>query len=230
MWCAMDDMTTTTATQTTDVAGNGKATKTTVNMWFDPGCPWAWITSRWLLEVEKVRPIEVKWHVMSLGYLNEDRDNLSEDYKRGLVFTWRPVRVLIAAAQQHGGDDPSELLGRLYTELGTRFHNNKEERNDATIVAALEAVGLPSDLIKAADSDEYDEALKKSHHAGMDQVGTEVGTPVVEVEGAAFFGPVVTPRPKGEAAGKLFDGVVLVASTPGFYEIKRTRTESPSFD
>jgi 2-hydroxychromene-2-carboxylate isomerase len=226
----MDDMTTTTATQTKEAAGNGTATKTTVNMWFDPGCPWAWITSRWLLEVEKVRPIEVKWHVMSLGYLNEDRDNLSEDYKRGLQFTWRPVRVLIAAAQQYGGDDPSDLLGRLYTELGTRFHNHKEERNDDTIVAALEAVGLPADLIKAADSDEYDEALKKSHHAGMDQVGMEVGTPVVEVQGAAFFGPVVTPRPKGEAAGKLFDGVVLVASTPGFFELKRTRTESPSFD
>ena len=223
-------MTTTTATQTHDSATNGKATLTTVNMWFDPGCPWAWITSRWLLEAEKVRPIKVKWHVMSLGYLNEDRDNLTEDYKRGLKFTWRPVRVLIAAAQQYGGDDPSELLGRLYTELGTRFHNNKEERNDDTIVAALEAVGLPAELSKAADSDDYDEALKKSHHAGMDQVGMEVGTPVVEVEGAAFFGPVVTPRPKGEAAGKLFDGVVLVASTPGFFELKRTRTESPSFD
>ena len=226
----MDDMTTTIATQTRDSSTNGKATKTTVNMWFDPGCPWAWITSRWLLEAEKVRPITVKWHVMSLGYLNEDRDNLSDDYKRGLKFTWRPVRVLTAAAQLHGGDDPSELVGRLYTELGTRFHDNKEERSDDTIVAALEAVGLPADLIKAADSDEYDEALKKSHHAGMDQVGMEVGTPIVEVEGAAFFGPVVTPRPTGEAAGKLFDGVVLVASTPGFFELKRTRTESPSFD
>ena len=226
----MDDMTTTTASKAAGRTSNGKDTLTTVNMWFDPGCPWAWITSRWLLEAEKVRPIQVKWHVMSLGYLNEDRDNLSDDYKRGLKFAWRPVRVLTAAGQQHGGDDPSELLGRLYTELGTRFHNRKEERNDDTIVAALEAVGLPADLIKAADSDDYDEALKKSHHAGMDQVGTEVGTPVVEVEGSAFFGPVVTPRPKGEAAGKLFDGVVLVASTPGFFELKRTRTVSPSFD
>ncbi|MEU8915057.1 mycothiol-dependent nitroreductase Rv2466c family protein [Streptomyces nigrescens] len=206
--------------------------KTPADFWFDPLCPWAWMTSRWMLEVEKVRPVEVRWHVMSLAVLNEDRlDELPEEYRELLKTAWGPVRVCLAAEQQHG----SEVLGPLYTALGTRFHNRGLERTRETIVDALAEAGLPAELADAADSDAFDAELRASHKEGIDLVGQEVGTPVIAVPGhdgdqIAFFGPVVTPAPKGEEAAKLWDGTLMVASIPGFYEIKRTRTQGPIFD
>lgn len=206
--------------------------KTPVDFWFDPICPWAWMTSRWMLEVEKVRPVSVRWHVMSLSVLNENKlDELPERYRDLLESGWGPVRVCIAAQRKHG----SEVLGALYTALGTRFHNGQQPNERETLVAALEDAGLPADLADAARSDEYDTELRASHAEGIGLVGEDVGTPVISVPGAegekvAFFGPVVTPAPKGEAAARLWDGTLLVASTPGFYEIKRTRTVGPIFD
>ncbi|WP_433856318.1 mycothiol-dependent nitroreductase Rv2466c family protein [Streptomyces kronopolitis] len=206
--------------------------KTPADFWFDPLCPWAWMTSRWMLEVEKVRPVEVRWHVMSLAVLNEDKlDELPENYRELLATAWGPVRVCIAAEQQHG----SEVLGPLYTALGTRFHNRGQERTRETLVEALREAGLPAELADAADSDAYDAQLRVSHKEGIDLVGQEVGTPVIAVPGhdgerIAFFGPVVTPAPKGEEAARLWDGTLMVASIPGFYEIKRTRTQGPIFD
>jgi predicted DsbA family dithiol-disulfide isomerase len=198
--------------------------RTPVDFWFDPVCPWAWMSSRWLLEVEKVRPIKPSFHVMSLAYLNQDKD-IPGDYREMLKTAWGPVRVAIAAAQAEGDD----VLLPLYTALGNRFHLEGKPKDRATIEEALQEVGLPTRLADAMDSEEYDEDLRKSHHAGMDQVGMDVGTPVISVDGAAFFGPVVTPAPKGEAAGRLWDGVLLVAGTPGFYELKRTRDKDPDF-
>ena len=197
----------------------------TADFWFDPMCPWAWISSRWILEVEKVRDLDVRWHVMSLSYLNADRD-MPEDYRRAMDAGWGPVRVLIAAAAAHG----EEVLLPLYTALGNRFHHEKKPKDRATIEEALAEAGLPLDLADAMTSTAFDEELKKSHHAGMDQVGMDVGTPVISVAGVAFFGPVVSPIPRGEAAGKLWDGVLLVAGTDGFFELKRSRTRDPIFD
>lgn len=213
----------TTSPETTpDTAAEG--TRTPVDFWFDPLCPWAWMTSRWLLEVEKVRPIEPSFHVMSLAYLNSDKD-IPEDYRKMLEPAWGPVRVAIAAAQAEG----DRVLLPLYTALGNRIHLEGRSIDRRLIEESLEEVGLPVALADAADSTAYDEDLKKSHHAGMDQVGMDVGTPVISVEGVAFFGPVVTPAPKGEDAGRLWDGVVLVAGTPGFFELKRSRDKGPDF-
>ncbi|WP_030456778.1 DsbA family protein [Herbidospora cretacea] len=199
------------------------------DFWFDPFCPWAWLTSRWMLEVEKVRPVEVRWHLMSLTFLNEGRD-LPAGYQARISKAIGPVRVVAAARRKYG----DEVLGELYTQLGTRFHNDgriKTLDGLADVVAeALEAAGLDPALAGEMDSTEYDEEIRRSHDAGMDQVGTDVGTPVIAIDGNAIFGPVVTPAPKGEAAGLLWDGVVLVLSTDGFFELKRTRTRDPIFD
>lgn len=195
-------------------------------MWFDPLCPWAWLTSRWLMEVEQVRPIDVTWSVMSLSVLNEGRD-LSPDYRETMDNGWGPVRVVVAASAQHGND----AIKALYDAMGTRIHHEKRGKDlPAVIAESLAEVGLPAELAEAAESTEYDAALRASHERGIGLVGQDVGTPVISVAGTAFFGPVITPCPRGEAAGKLWDGTVLVASTPGFYEIKRTRDADPSFD
>jgi protein-disulfide isomerase-like protein with CxxC motif len=196
-----------------------------VDFWFDPMCPWAWITSRWMLEVTQVRSVEVRWHVMSLAVLNEGRD-LSADYRRRMDTAWGPVRVLIAAQQRHGDG----VLLPLYTALGTRFHPGRQPIERSTVEAALADVGLPVDLAEAMTSSEYDTALRASHQSGIERVGLEVGTPIVSFNGASFFGPVVTPIPRGEAAGRLWDGLALVATTDGFFELKRTRDRRPTFD
>ncbi|MEU2613849.1 disulfide bond formation protein DsbA [Micromonospora sp. NPDC007271] len=201
-----------------------------VDMWFDPLCPWAWITSRWLLQVEQVREVDIHFHVMSLSVLNEGRD-LPEKYQDLMTKGWGPVRVCIAVEQAHG----AATLAKLYTAMGTRIHLGKEPLNREMLAGALTDVGLDPVLADAAESTAYDDALRASHEAGMRPVGTDVGTPVIHAPGpdgekVAFFGPVITPAPRGEAAGRLWDGVLLVAGTPGFYELKRTRELGPIFD
>jgi len=202
----------------------------TVDFWFDPLCPWAWITSRWVLEVEQVRDVRASWHVMSLAILNAGRQELSEEYKKRMERAKGPVRVCIAAEQMRGPD----ILLPLYTALGTRMHVEQRGRGEGeaeeVMAEALAEVGLPGSLADAAATNDYDDALAASHHAGMDPVGTNVGTPVIHVNQRAIFGPVVTPAPKGEAAGRLWDGVLLCTGTEGFFELKRTRDQRPSFD
>ncbi|MBM3742827.1 MAG: DsbA family protein [Actinobacteria bacterium] len=200
-------------------------TRDNAEFWFDPICPWAWMTSRWILEVTKVRPIEVKWNLFSLAHLNRDKE-LPEDYKSKLIKSWQTTRV-IAAAQRMRSD---EITLPLYTAISSRIHIEKREVEPALFEEALSELGLPTELAKSADDETLNETIIESHERGIKLVGNDVGTPIISVNGAAFFGPVISPAPKGEAAGKLWDGVLGVASYPGFFEIKRSRRVGPIFD
>jgi len=200
-----------------------------VQFWFDPVCPWAWITSRWILEVQKVRPVRPDWRIMSLAYLNltqHEGKDLSADYLERMGRAWGPIRVCAAAARRSG----PEILGPLYTAIGTKFHVEGRREDPTVLPEALAEVGLPASLASAAQSDEFDGEIKRSHHEAFDDVGLDVGTPVIRIRGRAIFGPVITPAPQGEAAGRLWDGLVLVTGADGFFELKRTRDRKPSFE
>ncbi|WP_276323120.1 disulfide bond formation protein DsbA [Streptomyces sp. H23] len=202
-----------------------------VDFWFDPVCPWAWMTSRWLLEVAERRPLDIRWRLMSLAVLNEGREDLPERYRRLLTEGWAPVR-LVAAAQRKYGD---EVTGRLYTALGTRIHVQGLGPTREALAGALQDAGLPPELLDETGVDTWDADVRASHQEGIDHVGEEVGTPVIALPGPdgtrrAFFGPVVSPAPRGEAATRLWDGLLLLAATPGFHELQRTRTQGPVFD
>ena len=197
-----------------------------VDFWFDPLCPWAWMASRWMLEVEKVRPVHTVFHVMSLSVLNEGRD-LDPGYLDHMKRGWIGVRAAIGVEQQYG----TEALRDFYTALGTRYHPMGETVGDPEVVkAALRECGFDETIADRAQTDEYDEALRLSHHQGMDPVGSDVGTPVLHINGKALFGPVISPAPTGEAAGGLFDGVSKVTAADGFFELKRSRDREPIFN
>lgn len=196
-----------------------------VDFWFDPLCPFAWVTSRWIAEVEDVRGIETKWNVMSLSVLNEGRD-LPADYAEKMKQGWGPVRVIIAARELHG----DEYIKPLYDAMGSLIHHEGIKDFAEVISKALSETGLPADLARFADSDEYDVQLRASHESGISLVGQDVGTPVVAVNGTAFFGPVLTRIPRGEEAGRIWDATVTLAGYPHFFELKRSRTESPEFN
>ncbi len=197
----------------------------TADFWFDPLCPWAWMTSRWMLQVQQVRDVQVRWHWMSLAHLNTGRD-LPDEYRDLITRGWGPLRVIAAARAERG----PEIVLALYTAMGTHHHVGGVEDFDETIALALADVGLPEAFAEHATSTVFDDEIIAETDRAVALVGDDVGTPVIAVDGVAFFGPVVTPAPKGEAAGRLWDGVLAVARTPGFYELKRSRTSGPIFD
>ncbi len=210
----------------TDTASPAQTGPVFADFYFDPMCPFAWVTSRWAIEVEQVRDVVFRWRVMSLAVLNAGKE-LPEQYQEFMKVAWGPVRVVIAAQARYG----DEVVLPLYTELGNRIHVEGNTVPDASLVAdAIAAAGLDADLIDAMDDESLDEEVRRSHHEGMDPVGEDVGTPTIHVAGVAFFGPVITRKPVGEAAGRLWDGVLLCAETPAFFELKRSRTEMPQFD
>jgi hypothetical protein len=183
--------------------------------WFDPLCPFAWITSRWMLEVEQVRDVRVRWRAMSLYFLNRDRD-LSPDYQAKVARGLPIGRVLVAAEQQVG---PEALLP-LYTALGERIHQEKQQLGRELVEGSLADAGLPASI---------DAALLASHREAMDRVGDEVGTPTIAFNDSSFFGPVLSRIPRGEDAGRIWDGAIALAQFPYFFEIKRTRVGELDF-
>lgn len=201
-----------------------------VKFWFDVSCPYCWITSRWIKEVEQVRDIKVTWVPMSLSVLNDGRD-LDPEYMKMMEANWGPARVFAAVATEY-----PDSVDELYTTLGTLVHNEGNGGRkgfggyDDLIPVALEKVGLPAELAAVANTEEWDDALRAFHGSAMAEVGDEVGTPVVKLGDTAFFGPVLTRIPRGEEAGKIFDGAFALAGYPHFFEIKRSRTERPQFD
>ncbi|TDP90340.1 DSBA-like thioredoxin domain-containing protein [Leucobacter luti] len=194
-----------------------------VEFWFDPICPWCWMTSRWASEVAAVRGFEITWHPLSLAILNED--NEPNEHSVHMLGGHRLGRVVEAARVAHG----QEVVGKLYTAFGTRIHPGQRSDFDGILAEALAELGLPAELAAAADDEALDAPLRANTNHAMEIAGPDVGVPIISVNGVAFFGPVVTPAPTGETALRLWDGIVAAASVPGFYELKRGRTAGPQF-
>lgn len=196
---------------------------TRVDVWFDPSCPWTWVTTRWLVEgVQPQQELDLQWHLMSLAVLNEGKD-LPPEYADKMSSARRTLRVFTAVSDTSG----QQALGRLYAALGERLHRQQRTPDEALVNEALAEAGLDTSLVAALDEPQWDEAVRASHDAGQAAVGEPTGSPVLQLEGRAHFGPVLTAVPRGAGALRLFEGLRALASTPEFSELKRPRTAPP---
>ena len=195
-----------------------------VTFWFDPSCPFTWMTSRWMLEVAEQRPLDITWRVMSSAIANEGNE-VPAEFVPFVAAAWKGARVAVAVGEDHDSD----TLGRFYTALGQRSHVGGQLIDEELILKALAEVGLPSELAAAADDPAYDGAVRASHAESQAAAGDTFGSPVVAIEGRAFFGPVVTPIPRGVDALRLFDGLRNLSAVPQFAELKRARNGPPDF-
>lgn len=201
-------------------------TATKVDFWFDPACPWAWMTSRWIDEVDALREnVEVEWHIMSLAILNENRE-MDDAHRASHQRSLRSCKVAAGVIAELGNDK----VKAFYDEIGTRNHPEKRAKEEGVLEEAMAAAGIDESFLTRADAGEFDAQLRASHEDGIGRVGQDVGTPILAVDGVAFFGPVISPAPKGDMALQLFDGVVAAAGYDGFFELKRSRTRGPEFN
>lgn len=209
------------------------------DFWFDPSCPFTQLTAQWMTEVQSVRPVRVRWRVMSLSVLNEHRDDDPEGDPEG--YLWIAARVCAAVQYHHGHD----ALGRFYAALwphndaAAAAYDNAGRADLVTDVDpedvdwlaglrdALRDADLPPAFAEVGLRTDYDDELRRSHTEGVSLLGPHVGTPIIATPHpttpdtqTAFFGPVISQVPRGEAAGRLWDAVLLVAATPGFHTLK----------
>ncbi len=192
---------------------------TTAHLWFDPTCPFTWATSCWLRDTAPTQGARVEWHLMSLAVLN-DGSEVPEQHREAMALSWRPLRLLAAAGRTAG----NEAVGALFTALGTRLHEQHRALDDALLVESLEEAGLPADLLAAADDAAHDDAVRASHAQAQERVETDSGSPVLALDdGPAWFGPVVSPVPAGQAATDLWLGLASLSRVAQFSELKRGR-------
>lgn len=204
---------------------NSDSGPTMIDFWFDAACPFAWVTSRWIQEVQRVRDVQVAWRPMSLAVLNEGRE-LAQEYREFIDQTWLPARAASQIFHQYGHD----ILGAYYTHVGSAIHYGAEKNYEKVVTTALDDLGLDPDIGAQSTTDIFDSTLRTLHHEGVSLVGEDLGTPIMAIGGNAFFGPVITRVPRGEEAGAIFDAALALTSYPYFFEIKRARTERPQFD
>ena len=199
-----------------------------VEFYWDPICPWCWITSRWMEDVRRQKDIHVTWRFFSLKMFNAERDvspDLSILHSMGL----RALRIAAAVRAKHG----NEGVARLYTLMGTSYHHDQEDIDEPEVAQAiLERGGFAPTLATAVEDSDWDKTIETDMARAAAKVGNDVGVPIIVLnggEGPGFFGPVISPAPTGEVAVALWEGLIAVGRTPGFFELKRTREIGPRF-
>lgn len=206
-----------------------------VEFFWDPICPWAWITSRWLVNVVAQKPMEVEWRFLSLSLINEERkyhDEFPPEYERAHTRGLELLRVAAAVRAELG----SAAVLPLYSALGRTIHNdgNATAFDEPTgVERVLTGLGYPVDLAAAATSAERDDLIRSETNEALDRCGGNVGTPVLSFSppgGPSFFGPVISRAPKGKEALDLWDAVAVLGSNAHFSELKRSTRGRPQFD
>lgn len=202
--------------------------KDTVEFYWDPVCPWCWITSRWMIDVGSQKQIQVNWKLFSLKKINAGRD-IAKDFKILHEMGLRALRVAAAVRKEYG----NEGIAKLYTVMGTRYHHDKEDIDEPEVLdKILQTCGFAKQLADAVNKNAWDKMIAADMDQAIAKVGRDVGVPLIVLDGGkgpGFFGPVFSPAPSGQAAVELWDAIIVAGRTPGFFELKRTREIGPQF-